>query len=77
MLETIFFSTIYIICCDFCIIKIMLMVDLGECNITLITITHMHSCEKKYLFCNTSKVTLFSFTDAILIVDFVEEEMSF
>ena len=55
----------------------MLMVDLGECNITLITITHIHSCEKKYLFCNTSKVTLFSFTDAILIVDFVEEEMSF
>ena len=55
----------------------MLMVDLGEHNITQIITIHMRSCEKKYLFCNTSKVTLFSFTDAILIVDFVEEEMSF
>jgi len=30
-------------------IKIMLMVDLGERNIILITTTHMCSCEKKIL----------------------------
>ena len=59
MLETIFFSTIYIICCDFCIIKMMLMVDLGEHNITRIITTHMRNCEKITYFVILPKLHYF------------------
>ena len=59
MLETIFFSTIYIICCDFCIIKMMLMVDLGEHNITQIITIHMRSCEKNTYFVILPKLHYF------------------
>lgn len=46
-----FFTTVEMVGCDWCKIKMMLVVVACESYVTLITICHLKSCENSYEIC--------------------------